>query len=638
MNRTHRARLLAVPLALSLLLPPAAQALDLDQARMLLGTYYIDPIPEEILYLPTLEEILGALGDPYTYYFTPEEYRQFTGSMSDQALVGIGVAYRLTAEGLSLQRVYADTPAEEAGLMAGDVIVAVEGRRPGAGESPELLSSWLQGETGTQVALTYLRGGTEYTLTVQRRAIVLPATVSELWDGHIGYIDCDTFGGETLAHFTQAIDAYGAQADVWVVDLRGNGGGEVNAAIQSTACFTGAGVLAWLRDSGGRYQGYGAEEAARTDSPVILLTASETASASELFAAGVRDTGAGLIIGERTFGKGVGQNVFDQTSYPLLFAEGDAIKITAFRFFSPGGSTTDTIGVIPHLLVAPGHAAAVARLLSSPAPEGDNRGMLRIDFGRSWYVDLEQALSEDYRAAFRALLEALPSAVRVFQGSGADWNTISPADLAARCGLEAYQRRGFSDTAQSRFAAQIDALAAYGVVQGSGDGFFRPFDTLTRAQLCALLAQALHCDVPSGESHFSDVAMDAWYGPAVNALAEMSLVNGVGGGLFRPDDLVTHEQFIAIMGRLGRRLNMYLDSSARQVPDTLALYEALAPYADWSREGAWLLAMSQTDASGKTGTLLWDSLYAIAPGEATTRDEAAYLTCSLLSYIGVLPV
>ena len=264
--------------------------------------------------------------------------------------------------------------------------------------------------------------------------------------------------------------------------------------------------------------------------------------------------------------------------------------------------------------------------------------MLRIDFGRSWYVDLEQALSEDYRAAFLALLEALPSAVRVFQGSGADWNTISPADLAARCGLEAYQRRGFSDTAQSRFAAQIDALAAYGVVQGSGDGFFRPFDTLTRAQLCALLAQALHCDVPSGESRFSDVAMDAWYGPAVNALAEMSLVNGVGGGLFRPDDLVTHEQFIAIMGRLGRRLNMYLDSSARQVPDTLALYEALAPYADWSREGAWLLAMSQTDASGKTGTLLWDSLYAIAPGEATTRDEAAYLTCSLLSYIGVLPV
>lgn len=122
-------------------------------------------------------------------------------------------------------------------------------------------------------------------------------------------------------------------------------------------------MLAWLRDSGGRYQGYGAEEAARTDSPVILLTDSETASASELFAAGVRDTGAGLIIGERTFGKGVGQNVFDQTSYPLLFAEGDAIKITAFRFFSPGGSTTDTIGVIPHLLVAPGHAAA-----SCPAP------------------------------------------------------------------------------------------------------------------------------------------------------------------------------------------------------------------------------------------------------------------------------
>ncbi len=631
-------RLFPLLLALTLLLAPAAQALTLEQAKLLLLSYYIDEVPEEALAQTSIQDMLTVLGDPYTYYFTPEEYQQFTGSMSDQNLVGIGISSLTTEEGLLLQRVYENTPAAEGGLLAGDLITAVDGRSV-TGESSDLVTTWIQGEAGTTVSITYRRDGADHTVTLTRRALVLPSTVTELWEGHIGYIDCSTFGGETLAHFTEGMEAYGEQADRWIVDLRGNGGGEVSAAIRSANCFTGPETLAYLRDGSGQYQGWAGDQEALTTAPVIVLCNSATASAAELFAAGIRDTGTGLVIGSRTYGKGVAQNVFDQTAFPLLFEEGDAMKITAYRFYSHAGSTDDTIGILPHLLVAPGLAPQVAVLLSASAPEGAPQGMLRFDLGElSWYVDLEQALSDDYRDAFTALLEAVPVGARVFAGGGTEWSVTSPSTLAELHWLADYQRRGFSDSVQSRFAGQIDTLAAYGVLYGSGDGSFRPFDTLTRAQLCALLAQALNCSFPRGESRFADVSLESWYGPAVNALAELGLVDGTGNGLFRPDDPVTHEQFITIMGRLAVRLNLDLDLTARHTPAAVQSAEVFSTWSPWARAWAWLLSMSQQDGQDPDWTLLWDPLRSIDPAGTTTREEAAALTYSLLSYTGILPV
>lgn len=632
MKRKLFTRLFTLLLPLALLLSTAAQALTLEQARDMLNTYYIDEVPAHVLEQATIAEMLEALGDPYTEYMSPEEYQQFNTAMSGQDLVGIGISAQVAEEGLLLQRVYEDTPAAGAGLLAGDLITAVDGR-PTAGETIGTLTSWIQGRVGTQVTLTCLRDGETKNVTITRRAIVIPATYSELWDGRTGYIDCDSFGSETLDHFAQALERW--DAENWIVDLRSNGGGLVSAAVRSANLFTGPGILAYLRDSSGGYDAYRAVQQAAVEGPVIVLVSQNTASAAELFAAAVRDAGAGLVIGSRTYGKGVAQSLFDQDTYPEYFMDGSAFKITTARFFSAIGSTDDTVGIIPHLLVNPNLAGEVAVLLSAPETAGEH--MLRVDLAGSWYIDLEQALSEEYLPAFDALLEALPPEAGVFAGKAGAWAQTSAEGLAREYGLEDYQSRVFSDSGQSRFGVQIDTLATYGILNGRGDGTFQPAGELTRAQLCSLLAQALNCLYPKGDSRFSDVAMDSWYGPAVNALTEMGLVSGVGGGLFLPDEPVTHEQFITIMGRMAARLNMYLYEDALDMPEDALSAAVLAPYAEWARAGVWLLSMSQEDQTGRDINLLWDGLARIDPAGITTREEAAALTYSLLSYTGILP-
>ena len=129
MKRMPLSRLFALPLALTLLLSPAAQALTPDQARELLQDYYIDEVPEDVLDQNTIQAMLEALGDPYTTYFSPEEYGAFTGSMSDTDTVGVGIYSLVTADGPLIQRVYENPPAADAGLQPGDLVTAVDGRK-----------------------------------------------------------------------------------------------------------------------------------------------------------------------------------------------------------------------------------------------------------------------------------------------------------------------------------------------------------------------------------------------------------------------------------------------------------------------------------------------------------------------------
>ena len=152
--------------------------------------------------------------------------------------------------------------------------------------------------------------------------------------------------------------------------------------------------------------------------PVIVLVDGGTASASEIFASVVRDENRGIVIGSRTYGKGVAQILLDETVYPGSFTEGDALKVTAYRYFSPNGTTTDRVGVIPDLLVDDAYTADVAYLLSAPAPTGDTSGLLRVDMKWRWYVDLDAAVSETGRPAFAALLEAIPAQTPLWLGTG----------------------------------------------------------------------------------------------------------------------------------------------------------------------------------------------------------------------------
>ena len=334
------------------------------------------------------------------------------------------------------------------------------------------------------------------------------------------------------------------------------------------------------------------------------------------------------MVGERTYGKGVAQILLDGSNLPDYFPDGDALKVTTYRFFGPAGTSNDTIGVMPHLLLDQSLADKVALLLSSNAPQGNTSGMARMDLNGAWYIDLEQACSPSYQEAFTALLEALPDGIRLQKGTGSDWEPVSAAELASACDLTGYTHRGFSDTAQSPYADEIGLLATYGVLQGDGSGAYHPGQALTRGQLCTLLAQALNCRVPSGESAFSDVSMDDWYGPAVNALANMGLVTGVGGDRFDPDAPVSHEQFITILARLGLRMDLDLLQTWQNCPDTAT--SGYEEYASWAWSSVWLLDQPEE-------SLLWAQPEEIDPTATTTREEAAALTCSLLCKLNLLP-
>lgn len=638
MKQRHSVRILSGLLVAALLALPV-QALSTQDARQLLKEYYIDPVSEDVLNQASIDAMLEKLGDPYTQYFAPEEYQAFLASMEDTDIVGIGVVSLSGNDGIIITAVLPGSPAEHSGLKADDIIVAVDGKST-VGVDATLVSTWIQGEVGTRVEVAYLRDGQRHTITLTRSAITVPATSFHLVDGHIGYIDCTAFGFDTLGHFQDAVNTNNSVADHWVVDLRGNGGGMTQAAVQSIGVFTGADNMGYLRNRAGEYSLFTQEDDALTMAPLITLSDGHTASASELFSACVRDLEAGIVVGGRTYGKGVAQSLVDQTLRPDLFSDGSAMKITSFRYFSPNGTTTDTVGVVPHLLVPADIAGQVAELLSATAPTSDTSGYYRLDLVRRWYIDKQMVRQPKYQAAFEQLLSAIPptAAVKLWSGTGGtEWKSITPEALAAEVGIT-YLDRSFTDVEKSPYAQSIDLLATYGILSGTGDGTYQPEQMLTRAQLSMLLAQALNCNVPSGDSAFSDVSMDAWYGPAVNALAKMGLVSGVGGGYFAPDAPVTHEQFISIMARLAAHLNLNFYEALNQMPGNVLNDGSLSFFSKWAREGTWLLSLSQHGLFGNTINLLWSDLKDISAQGTTSREEAAALLYQVLSFGGVLPV
>lgn len=630
MSHTFRRRFAALFLALSLLTLPA-RALTAQEAGQLLQDYYIDDISQEILDQPTIDDMLSALGDRYTTYFTADEYAAFLASMEDVQLTGIGIKMTAGETGPVLVEALAGSPALAAGLQAGDIITAVDGTST-AGLDMSAVSALIQGQEGTQVTITYLRDGVSASCTLTRSAIVVAATSARLLEDHVGLLTCTTFGHDTYGHFVEALDQF-PQADRWIVDLRGNGGGLTQAALDTLSVFTGSGMKCYFMDGSTQLTVLEAKREQASDAPLIVLTDRNTASASEIFSSDIRDLKAGLVIGGRTYGKGVAQSVFDRYSNPELF-DGDAMKITTVRFYTASGATTDTVGVIPHLLMDPDLAQDAALLLSAAPPDGSTEGYYRLDLNGSWYISQKAALEQP--EAFAQLLAAIPPTAAFWQGSGDGWDSVRPQQVAADHGLP-FQSRLFTDVDGSPYAQDIQRLAVYGVILGDGKGSYLPKSDLTRAQLAALLAQALNCTVPTGESLFSDVSMDTKYGQAINAIAQMGLVEGVGDGRFLPDALVTHEQYFTIMGRLAQRLSLTFQIARQGATQEDLDSDRLSRFASWSRLSVWLLSSSQLDELDQPVSLLWDTVDNIDPGANVSREEAAALLCAVLERTGILP-
>lgn len=389
--------LLSLSLALGLCVLPAS-ALETDDLKTLLQTYYVDQIPENVLEQDTVQTVLDALNDPYTTYMTAEEYQSFLNQVDGETVVGIGVSIQTTvSDGVQILSVLDGSPAQEAGLSAGDRILSVDGVPLEPGMDP---SSLIRGEAGTQTTLTVRLHSTGKTrdFTLERRAVVIPIVTYELKDGDVGYIKCDSFGASTAATVQEALEELEGRADVWIMDLRANPGGTDTAVNLTAGKFT-DGIMVYMLSADGLayYRGIRPDAPDYTDVPVVVLTSPWSASGAEMFAAAARDHGFGISVGQRTYGKGVAQLVLDEKNAPDLF-DGDCLKVTAYRFYSPNGVTNDTMGVLPTLLISQENTEAAARLLRAGVP-GIADGSLKLELaGHTFYLDDRQARHIDNRS------------------------------------------------------------------------------------------------------------------------------------------------------------------------------------------------------------------------------------------------
>lgn len=618
----------------AVLLLGSASALTVEDTLDLLEQYYVNKLPAAAYQAETVEQVIQAVGDPYTYYMDAESYQAFNSSVEGESKVGIGVAITYKDTGIAIDRIIPGGAAEEAGLEAGDTIVAVDG--VSCVPSREGDVTRITGSEGTQVTLEVLRAdGSRRTLTLTRRSFTVPTTTAGLLENGFGVLECDSFSSNTAQLFSDAMARFDGQAELWLVDLRGNTGGLASSAVETAGIFAGQGIFLYLRSADGVYYPYLCFDAALTDRPAVVLTDRLTASASEIFAAAMRDYSAGVMVGGRTYGKGVAQRVLDASTHPELF-DGDALKVTSYRFYSGQTNTTDGVGVLPTLLVKDAAAEGVALLLRAHEP-GQPEGWLRLELnGLHFYVDAAGAKEdEEGQAALAALFAALPPDVPTEISEDGVWTAYSVPQAAAALGLT-YTSRWFKDVDGSPYADELNALATYRLLRGAGSKTYQPRRTLTRAELCAMVCYLLN-HTASAPASFSDVPEDSWYAPYVAEMAELGLMKGKGNGKFDPDGPVTQQELVTVLGRLANFLNANCRELLGSVTEQQLSDDALASYAGWAKRYAWLLGSGYRDnVDESVSALFFTAPEEAAPQSPVTRGEAGASLYCLLTGLGVL--
>ena len=432
----------------------SAQALSVEEAYDILQRSYVDKLPRAAQDAKSLDELFSYTDD-YTYYMTAEEYQAFLqGVEGDVSFAGIGAEITYVPEGIRIVSVLKGGGAEKAGLAAGDIIIAIESEScaPGGAEH----RAKLLGEAGTSVTVTVRHAdGTQADYTVTR-ALVTQTNTTVSVTGGVGYIDCDSFGTQTGTYFQEGVRGNDSAVHAWIVDLRGNGGGLTSAAVSALGAFSGEGDLTYFVDQDGEStaQSYSGKDL--TDKPAIVLMDSGSASASEIFAGGVLGTGSGIVIGTRSYGKGVAQVLYDESNCPYL--HGDAVKVTAYRFYCAGGNTTDRIGVVPTLYIPQDQVVAAARLLSGEKTK-DSAYLRLVLNGCDFYIDIP-AGKESSSAALEAILAALTPDAVLYWGENGGERKLTLAQAREKCGFAASSALDFSDVSASEaMTARVDMVA-----------------------------------------------------------------------------------------------------------------------------------------------------------------------------------
>jgi carboxyl-terminal processing protease len=290
-----------------------------------------------------------STNDPYTEYFTPQEAKKFNEQLNNQ-FSGIGAELGQDSDGnLQVIAPIAGTPAAQAGLQAQDLVAAINGTST-SGMSVDAAVNKIRGPAGTKVTLQIVRNKTTpLTLTITRQNITVPSVNTKILDGNIGYMQISTFANDTTGLAQKAANQFKQQHVKGIVlDLRNDPGGLLDAAVHVSSLWLPQGKLILQEKRGNTvtqtYQATGGN--VLNGIPTVVLTNGGSASASEITAGALHDNKAAYVIGQKSYGKGVVQQLIN-------FRDGSQLKVTVASWFRPDGQNINKKGINPDQTVKP---------------------------------------------------------------------------------------------------------------------------------------------------------------------------------------------------------------------------------------------------------------------------------------------
>jgi carboxyl-terminal processing protease len=315
------------------------------QSWDLVKEYYVDqPVKQELMMRGAIRGMLQSLGDQHTSYLDPEMFEVANEHLEGQEYEGIGAWVDITGEYLTIISPMPGSPSEKAGLKPNDKIIAIDGVDM-TGIDGEAVRQKVLGPRGSVVILTIQRPGVEepFDVKVTRDAIIVPMVAGRMLDSNIAYVQLFTFGDDATKELKDTLSQMLDQnPSGLILDLRNNGGGYLDTAIDVVSEFVDKGIVMQEVYGDGRSENFEAKSGGlATKIPMVVLVNEGSASASEIVAGAIQDLGRGYLVGNTTYGKGSVQN------YTQLVNDEGAVRVTIARWLTPKGRQIHEVGLAP---------------------------------------------------------------------------------------------------------------------------------------------------------------------------------------------------------------------------------------------------------------------------------------------------
>ncbi len=343
---------------------------DLKQVQQVMDEIihaYVEKPNRRKLIDGAIDGMIKSLDDPYTRRLKPSDYGEFQDQTTGH-FGGVGIELGIKDKQLTVVAPIKGTPADRAGVHAGDKIIKID-EKSTKGMALEQAVKLIRGKEGTKVTLTFERnGGKPFAKELVREQIKLPNVSSKVLDKNLGYIRVHAFNTDTTGDVRKQLDELKEKGIKGViVDMRNNPGGLLNEAVTISSLFIKSGPIVKVKERSGKTETLTANNGADDKVPLVVLVNKGSASASEIFAGAIQDTGRGVIVGEKTFGKGSVQTVF-----PL--EDGSGLVMTTAKYLTPKNRSLNKKGITPDVVIAlPKIKPSVPP--GKPLPKGHLKGL-----------------------------------------------------------------------------------------------------------------------------------------------------------------------------------------------------------------------------------------------------------------------